>query len=359
MHRVAREIRVGHRTVGPGHPTYFIADIAANHEGDLERAKHLIRLAAESGADAAKFQNFAAKTIVSDRGFQALGKQASHQAAWSKSVFDVYSDASIDPDWTPELRTACDEAGIDYFTSPYALDLVDAVDPYVQMYKIGSGDITWLEVVEYIASKGKPVLLAAGASELSEVETAVNRVLAVNDQLLLMQCNTNYTGSLENFRFVNLRVLRSFAKRFPTLPLGLSDHTPGHTTVLGAIALGACAIEKHFTDDRARTGPDHAFSMTPREWYEMVNRARELELALGDGVKRVEENERETVVLQRRAARAARDLATGETLANEDVDALRPCPHDVIGAADIRHLAGRTLVRNVEKGEALRWSDLA
>jgi N-acetylneuraminate synthase len=350
---------IGDRAVGPGHPTYFIADIGANHDGDLERAKHLIQLAAEAGADAAKFQNFTPDTIVSDRGFRSLGAQASHQASWSKSVFEVYADASLDTGWTPELKATCDEAGVEYFTSPYSPSLVDAVDPFVRAHKIGSGDITWLEIVDHIARKGKPVLLAAGASELQDVERAVERVLAVNEQLLLMQCNTNYTGSLENFRFVNLRVLRTFAERFPGIPLGLSDHTPGHATVLGAVALGACAVEKHFTDDRGRVGPDHAFSMAPHEWREMVDRTRELEAALGDGVKRVEGNERETVVLQRRAVCAARVLKGGTTLTRDDVQPLRPCPTDAIGAAEIERIPGRVLVHDIEKGEALRWSDLA
>jgi len=189
------------------------------------------------------------------------------------------------------------------------------------------------------------------------VESAVECALAVNDQLLLMQCNTNYTGSLENFRYVNLNVLRTFAERFPGLPLGLSDHTSGHASVLGAVALGARAVEKHFTDDRSRRGPDHAFSMIPEEWREMVDRTRELEAALGDGVKRVEENERETVVLQRRSLRASHPLRAGDSLRREDVIPLRPCPPDAIGAEKIGCLIGRKLVRNVETDEALSWGD--
>ena len=355
---MAHDIQIGRRTVGPDHPTYFIADIAANHDGDLERAKLLIHLAAEAGADAAKFQNFTAETIVSDRGFRELGSEASHQAAWTKPVFEVYRDASLDLDWTPVLKETCDEAGIEYFTSPYSPDLVDKVDPYVAVHKIGSGDITWLEIVEHIARKGKPVVMATGASSLEDVERAVGCVLAVNEKLVLMQCNTNYTASLENFHYVNLNVLRTFAERFPGVVLGLSDHTPGHATVLGAVTLGARAVEKHFTDDMSRVGPDHAFSMTGAAWREMVERTRELEVALGDGVKRVEANERETVVLQRRAVWAARSLSAGDTIARSDLATLRPCPAGAVGAAEIQDLLGRVLAADIDEGAALTWNDV-
>jgi len=146
-------INIAGRKIGRGQPTYFVADIAANHDGELQRAIDLIHLSAEAGADAAKFQHFKADTIVSDLGFKALGGQKSHQAKWKKSVFEVYQDASVDLDWTPHLKKSCDKAGIHFFTSPYAPDLVDAIDPYVPAYKIGSGDITWLEIIEYIAKK--------------------------------------------------------------------------------------------------------------------------------------------------------------------------------------------------------------
>jgi sialic acid synthase SpsE len=352
------ELVVGERRLGLDHPSWFVADIAANHDGDLERAKLLIRLAAEAGADAAKFQNFEADTIVSDRGFKQLGG-LSHQAGWEKDVHDVYADASLDLDWTPALHEECERAGIEYFTSPYSLEITNAVDPYVRLYKIGSGEITWAELLDHVAGKGKPVLLACGASDQHEVDAAVERILAVNDQLVLMQCNTNYTGSLENLHHVNLRVLETFRERFPQLVLGLSDHTPGHVTVLGAVALGARVIEKHFTDDRSRVGPDHAFSMTPDDWRDMVDRTRELEAALGDGLKRVEANESETVVLQRRALHARRLIGAGETIATDDLIPLRPCPPGAVTPAERSAIVGRTASRAIAAGEAITWSSLA
>jgi sialic acid synthase SpsE len=351
------EIVIGERQIGVDHPTWFVADIAANHDGQLERAKALIRLAAEAGADAAKFQNFEADSIVSDRGFRRLGG-LSHQASWDKPVHDVYEEASLDRGWTAILRDECQRHGIEYFTSPYSLDLVDAVDPFVRVYKIGSGEITWPELVDRVAAKGKPVLLACGASDQTEVDAAVARILNVNDGLVLMQCNTNYTGSLENLHHVNLRVLETFRDRYPQLVLGLSDHTPGHATVLGAVALGARVIEKHFTDDRTRVGPDHAFSMTPDEWRDMVDRTRELEAALGDGIKRVEANERDTVVVQRRALHARRSIAVGEVIGEEDIIPLRPAPPDAAKPTERERVVGRTVLHAIAEGDPITWSSL-
>ena len=312
------KFEIGGRSCGLDDPTYFIADIAANHDGDLERAKDLIWKAKEAGADAAKFQHFSADSIVSDYGFRSLGSQQAHQSKWDKSVYQVYKDASVSLGWTPHLKETCDKAGISFFTSPYAIDLVDAVDPYVPAYKIGSGDITWLEIITHIAEKGKPYILATGASTMDEVDRAVQMGLSINPQLALLQCNTNYTGSIENFRFIQLNVLKSFSAMYPGLTLGLSDHTPGHSCVLGAVALGARIIEKHFTDDVSRSGPDHKFSLDPTSWTEMVTRTRELEYALGNGIKRVEFNELETVVVQRRSLRVTTDLKNGHTLSRND-----------------------------------------
>ena len=352
------EIRVGSHVIGENHPTYFIADIAANHDGSLERAIRLIRLAKEAGADAAKFQNFQAPKIVSDYGFRSLGGQQSHQASWKKSVFEVYQDASVPFQWTEELKAACDEVGIDYFSSPYDFESIDYLDAFMPAYKVGSGEINWLEALERMARKGKPVFLATGAADIGEVQKAVHCVQAINPQLCLMQCNTNYTASLENFQYINLRVLNTFRTMFPDVVLGLSDHTPGHATVLGAVALGARAIEKHFTDDNDRVGPDHKFAMNPKDWADMVENTRRLERALGSADKFVAGNEQETVVLQRRCLRTAGDLPAGTVLTREMIDVLRPAPRDAITPDQVENVIGLKLAVDMKSGQELKWEDL-
>ena len=350
--------QIGKRLVGDGAPTYFVADISANHDSRLDRAKKLIRLAAESGADAAKFQNFRAPRIVSEYGFASMDQQLSHQALWLKSVYEVYLEASLPWEWTPALKAECDGAGIDFFSTPYDFEAVDMLDPFVPAFKIGSGDITWPEMLAKIAGKNKPVILATGASDIGEVQRAVKLLRSINPTLGLLQCNTNYTASPENFKHIHLNVLKAYRLMFPDVVLGLSDHTPGHATVLGAVALGACIIEKHFTDDTTREGPDHPFSMSPSAWREMVNRTRELEQALGDPDKRVCDNERETAVVQRRCVRAARDLPAGAVLTRDMIDALRPAPCGSITLCDIEAVVGRSLRVGVKTGEALRWTML-
>jgi len=352
------ELVIDGQRIGEQHPTYFIADVAANHDGDLERAKDLIYMAKEAGADAAKFQHFRAETIVSDVGFKALGDQQSHQSDWTKSVFEVYRDASVSTDWTETLKVTCDKAGITFFTSPYDFELVDHIDPFVPAYKIGSGDITWIEMVERIASKQKPYILATGASTTDDVVRAVSAALAINPRLALLQCNTNYTGSIENLRYVQLNVLKTYRSMYPTMILGLSDHTPGHATVLGAVTLGARMVEKHFTDDVRRVGPDHKFSMDPQSWREMVDRTRELEAALGTGLKKVEDNELQTVELQRRAVRLIHDLPAGHVLSRADLIVLRPAPGGALLPYDISKAIGRRLRTAKSGGQHLTQADL-
>tara|TARA_Y100000022_G_scaffold197646_1_gene206535 strand:+ start:1631 stop:2695 length:1065 start_codon:yes stop_codon:yes gene_type:complete len=351
-------IKIDSKIIGKTEPTFFIADIAANHDGDIERAKDLIYLAAESGANAAKFQHFDAKTIVSDYGFKNLKNKLSHQKTWNKSIYSVYEDASIDLNWTKTLKETCDKANIIFFSTPYSLELVDHLKDYVPAYKIGSGDITWLEILEAIARTLKPLFLATGASDMREVDVAVKTILQHNTKLCLMQCNTNYTGDIKNFNYVNLNVLKEFKNKYPDLILGLSDHTPGLSTTLGAVALGARVIEKHFTDNNNRLGPDHVFSMNPQSWRDMVDRTRELELSLGKSIKQVEENERETVIVQRRSIRVNKDLKKGSIINRKDIIVLRPCPEDAYQISEMNNILGNKLKRDINKGDYIKASDI-
>ena len=352
------ELKIGNTLIGENHPTYFVADIAANHDGSLERALKLIRQCAEAGANAAKFQNFRGPQIVSDYGFSHMQAQVSHQAKWRKSVVEVYNDASLPFEWTPILKQACDEAGIDYFSAPYDFDAIDMLDPYVPAYKIGSGDITWIEACLRIARKGKPVLLATGASNIGDVQRAVDAILAVNPQLVLMQCNTNYTADPANFDHIHLNVLKTYHDMYPQLILGLSDHTQGMATVLGAVALGARVIEKHFTDDNRREGPDHAFAMNPESYAQMVTATRQLERAMGSGNKVVAANEKDTVVIQRRCLRAARAIQPGETLTREMIAVLRPATPGAIMPYEIESVLGTRALVPIAAGQELRWTML-
>lgn len=352
------DFEIGHWNAASTRETYFIADIGANHDGDLGRAKELIALAAEAGADAAKFQNFTAEDIVSDKGFRALGGQLSHQGAWQQSVFEVYDDASLPYEWTAELAAACDAADIDYFSSPYDLDAVAHLDPYVEVYKAGSGVLTWHELLAAMAATGKPVILSCGASTLGETIEAVEVVRSAGVPVALLQCNTNYTGSPDNFDHLNLRTIPMLGQLLPDVVLGLSDHTGGSSAAVASVALGARIIEKHFTDDTTRSGPDHPFAMDPVTWREMVDRCREVEAALGDGCKRVEENEQETRVIQRPCLRARNDLPAGHTLTREDLAVLRPADPGAVTPDRLPDVLGMVLARPLAAEDPITWGAL-
>ncbi|MDH5507137.1 MAG: N-acetylneuraminate synthase family protein [Anaerolineae bacterium] len=352
------EIKIGNQMIGANHPTYFIADIAANHDGDLDRAIKLIRLAKEAGADAAKFQNFRAAQIVSDYGFKAMGKQVSHQAGWTKSVFEVYDAASVSFEWTPVLKEACEEFGIHYYSSPYDYEAIDHLDPYVPAYKAGSGLISWPEALVRMAKKDKPFIMATGASDMGDVVRAVRAVQAVNKQVILMQCNTNYTASPDNYDHLHINVLKTYAVMFPDVVLGLSDHTHSVAPVLGAVALGARVIERHFTDSNEREGPDHKFALNPENWAKMVAETRILERTLGSSDKFVAGNEQETYQLQRRCLRAGREIKAGEVFTREMIDVLRPATPGALMSWDMNEVIGMRARVDMPYGKELRWTDL-
>ncbi len=352
------EIDIQGHKVGLQYPTYFIADIAANHDGDLKRAVELIRLAKLAGADAAKFQNFHAPKIVSDYGFKTLGEQLSHQAKWKKSVFEVYQDASIPFEWTPTLKDACDEFDIHYFSSPYDYEAIDMLDPYVPAYKAGSSLISWPQAIVRMAKFGKPVMISTGDADISDVERTMNMVLPVNKQVVLLQCNTNYTASESNYDHLHLNVLKNYALKWPDVILGLSDHTQSAAPVVGAVALGARVIERHFTDDNNREGPDHKFALNPENWAHMVREVRILERALGSAEKHVAENEKETYIVQRHCLRVARDVKAGETFTEEMIEVLRPATPGALMAWDIPQVVGKKAAADLPFGKELRWEDL-
>ena len=345
-----KKIKIGSKKVGLNFPTYFIADIAANHDGSLNKAIDLIYSCAEAGANAAKFQHFSAETIVSDRGFKSLSKNfLSHQKKWKKSVFEVYRDASINLKWTSKLKAACKKAKIDFLSTPYSYYLADHLFKYVPAYKIGSGDANWLEFISYVAKKNKPLLIATGATNMDEVNKLIKSIYKINKKIVLMQCNTNYTGDENNLKYINLNVLKTYKKKFPNIILGLSDHTFGHSSVLGAITLGARVIEKHYTLNNNFNGPDHYFSMNPYTWKDMIKRSRELESCLGTELKKVELNEKSTVIIQRRSAHAKRDIFKNKKITKKDIEFLRPSPKNSFKPEEIKLITSKKAKKFISK----------
>lgn len=349
----SQEIKIGSRLIGPGHPTYVIAEIGANFDHDISKAKELILAAKEAGADCAKFQSFLADKIVSGKGFASMQLKGVH-GSWGRSVEDVFKDAEFPRAWHKEIADYCREIGIDFSSAPYDFEAVDLLmELDVPFIKIGSGEITWPATLEYIAKKGKPVFLATGDSTLAEVDEAVRVIESTgNHNLVLMQCITNYPSRIEN---ANINVLKTYESAFNVLT-GYSDHAPGDVVPLGAVALGARVIEKHFTLSKVDKGPDHPHSMEPAELKAMVQRIRNMEAALGSTRKQVVDEESETVIVQRRGLYAARDLAAGETLTLDDIVELRPALGILPKFKTV--IAGHKIKTARTKGEPLFWENL-
>jgi len=272
---------------------YYIADPASNHNGSLTMAQRLIHSAAQAGANAIKFQFFTADTLIDQQSFKKLGN-VGHQKNWG-DVYETYKKYETPLEWIPTLARDCERANIDLMGTPYYKEAVDALDPYVKSYKIGSGDINYYPLIEYVLSKKKLTMFGLGASNAKDVSDIIN-MLAHDDDTVLMQCNTNYSNSKHNYKYLNLKLL----KQLHGYKKGLSDHTKELFTIHVAIAYGARYIERHFKIEDNPDSPDNDFSLDPREFKQMVVSGNKCLESLGDGVKKIEENEKETRIIQRR-----------------------------------------------------------
>lgn len=361
---IPQPIKIGSKLVGPGYPAYIIAEIGSNFDNDLERAKMLAKMSKDAGADAYKIQNFLAPKIVSSEGFKDL--QVAFQAKWDKPVVEVYKNAEFPREWVKEVAEYCKEIGVEFFSSPYDTDAVDLLEELGAVaYKVGSGEIDNLEFITYIAKTGKPVIIGAGAATPKEVDDAVRTVReAGNEQIILLQCVTNYPSPIKD---ANIRAMVAMGEEHAVL-FGYSDHTigvtgggddplNGITVPVASVALGACLIEKHVTDDISRKGPDHPFAMVINgNFKDMISGVRALESALGDGVKALTPSEEETSIIQRRGAYALRDIASGEKITREDFEYLRPAVG--IRPRDASLLIGATASHDIAKGKPIKADDL-
>ncbi len=350
----SRQIQLGSKTIAVHLPSYFIAEIGANFDGNIEKAKRLALAAKEAGADAAKFQSFLASKIVSDKGFSQMRLQGVH-STWGRPVKEVFQDAEFPRAWHKELYEYCNKIGIAFSSSPYDREAVDLLDDLgVDFIKIGSGDITWHEQLEYIAKKMKPLILATGASTLAEIDEALRIIRgAGNTNVILLQCITNYPSKIES---ANINVLKSYQTAFDGIITGYSDHSPGSVVVLGSVALGGRVFEKHFTLDKKAAGPDHPHSMEPHEFKKMIDDVRLLEAAMGNSVKNVVEEEAETVIVQRRSLYAAQDIPSGTLLDLSNIVELRPA----LGILPKykKDVIGKKLKRTLAAGEPITWNDI-
>lgn len=312
-------VKIGKLLVGKGYPTYVIAEIGSNFDGTLTKAKKLIKLAKQSGANAAKFQSFKTELLLSKNGFN---KKDTFQSKWPKSVLQTYKDAELPREWHKELSQYCKKINIDFLSSPWDFEAVDLLAKLnVPAFKIGSGDITFDELLIHIGKKQKPVLLATGASNVKEISHALNILKSTgNNKIFLLHSVVQYPSSINQ---ANINAMIFLQNKFK-LNVGYSDHSPGSIVSLASVALGASIIEKHFTINQTDKGPDHPHSMEPDSFSKMVKEIRLIEQALGNGIKIPQPEEKETRIIQRRGIWSTKQIKKGEKFSKENIMALRP-----------------------------------
>ena len=335
---------------------YIIAEIGANHNGDIELAKKLIKKAKECGANAVKFQSWTPKSLIAKEEYERNtsyddgdgGKK--HFGSLKEMVEKYYLRESQHY----ELKKYCDEVGIDFCSTPFSKEEADLLeDVGVEFYKIASMDINNIDLLKHISKKGKPIILSTGMATLAEIDNAIKAIEEEgNKQIVILHCISVYPPKYEDIHLRNIQMLQ---KAF-NYPIGFSDHTIGTSIPLASVALGSCLIEKHFTLDKNLPGWDHAISADPKELAEIVSESKNVNKALGNYYRTVSEAEEEKKVKFRRSVVANRKLETGHIITEEDLTFKRPGLG--IPPNESRFLIGRKVNKTIKEDELIKWEDL-
>ncbi|MBN2459177.1 N-acetylneuraminate synthase family protein [Candidatus Woesearchaeota archaeon] len=338
------KIKIGKRTIGDGCPTFIIAEIGMNHNGDVKLAKKIIKAAADCGCDAAKFQIFTAEKLVT-KDAETYGNQDGHLPKYQQ---EMYKKHELTKDDYNELKQYCDKLGLVFFGSVWDEENADLLEEVGgEIFKFGSMDITHLPLLEHVAKKGKPIMLSVGMSTMDEVEEAVKAIIKHNKKLMLLHCVSSYPAKAEDTSMLSMIALK---EKFG-FPVGFSDHTPDVLTDTVAVALGANIIEKHFTIDKKLPGVDHFLSFEPHEMKRMVQEVRLVEKMLGKKELFVKECELETRMMARRSVIAKVNIPKGTVITKDMLIIKRPGTglhprelHNVIGKKAKKHIKEDELI---------------
>lgn len=312
-------VEIKNRKIGDGYPAYIIAEMSANHAGDIERAKEIIRVAKESGADCVKIQTYTPDTLTIDCHNEYF--QVKNGTWEGENLYSLYGKAYTPWEWQKELKEEADRVGIDFFSTPFDKSAVDFLEEIgTEFYKIASFEMIDLPLIEYVASKGKPIIMSTGMASLEEIKEAVETVKnAGNDQLILLKCSSAYPAISDD---MHLSTIKDMKEKFQ-IPIGLSDHSMGSLGATVAVALGGNVIEKHFCLSREIENPDASFSMTPEEFKQMVQDVRNAEKALGIPTYGVSKQEESSMVF-RRSVFVTKDVKKGDMFTEENIRIIRP-----------------------------------
>ena len=345
-----KTINIGSSSFGFKKPTFIIAELSANHNQDFELAVKTIKAMKEAGADAIKLQTYTPDTITIDcdnEYFQEIHKGTLWEG---KTLYELYREAYTPWEWQPKLKKIAEDSGLLCFSSAFDKSAVDFLEKMnVPAYKVASFEITDIPLIEYIASKGKPVIMSTGIATLSDIEEAVNACKRMgNEQIALLKCTSAYPAPIEE---ANLKTIPNLKETFGTV-VGLSDHTLGSSVAIASVALGAKIIEKHFILDRNIGGPDVAFSMEPEEFKQMIKSIREVEKALGKVNYELSEKVKKNRVFAR-SLFVVKDIKKGETFTEENVKSIRP-GHG-LQPKYYDKVIGKKSVKDIKRGAPVKW----
>ena len=352
MRAFHRVLNINNRKVGPGRPTYIVAEMSANHNHDFDEAVRIVEEATEAGADAVKLQTYTPDTLTVEcdsKYFKVEG------TIWEgRTLYDLYEEAYTPWEWQPKLKEVADKLNIDLFSTPFdatAIDFLEEMD--VPAYKIASFEIVDLALIRRVAQTGKPIIVSTGMATLEEIDEAVSTIRdAGNDQLALLKCTSAYPALAED---MNLLTIPHLSHAFG-VPVGLSDHTLGIAVPVAAVALGACIVEKHLTLSRSIAGPDSAFSLEPHEFEAMVEAVRTTEKALGRVCYGASENEMKSRIF-RRSLFVVQDMKAGEMFTAQNVRSIRPGHGLHTRYLDV--VLGKKARIDIDRGTPLSWDTIA
>lgn len=344
-------MKIGNKEINQQSPVFIIAELSANHNGSLETALETVRAAKRAGADCIKLQTYTADTItINSRKDDFLIKGTIWEG---KNLYDLYQEAYTPWEWHKEIKKVADEEGLIFFSSPFdptSVEFLESLD--VPAFKIASFEITDIPLIELVASKGKPVIISTGIATEEDIKLALDACFRKgNKDVALLKCTSSYPAPIEE---ANMIMVKDFAEKFGVIT-GLSDHTMGSTVPVVATCFGAKIIEKHFILDRSIGGPDASFSMNEQEFTEMVNAVREAEKAIGVVDYKLTEKQEKGKDFSR-SLYFVKEINAGETITEENVKSIRP--GFGMHPKFYKDILGKTVIRNIEKGEPVRWEDL-
>lgn len=348
----AKYIEINGRKIGDGYPAYIIAEMSGNHAGSLDRAKEMIRVAKEMGADCVKIQTYTADTITIDCDNEYF--QISKGTWNGENLYSLYQKAYTPWEWQEELRDEAKRVGIDFLSTPFdstSVDFLEGLD--MAFYKVASFEIVDIPLLEYIASKNKPIIMSTGMATEEEIQEAIDAIYAQgNHQLAIMKCSSAYPAKVEE---MNLSTIVDMKQRFGGIPVGLSDHSMGYFSAATAVAMGANVIEKHFCISREIENPDSSFSMEPHEFKEMVEQVRKVEMAKGVVTYGVSAQE-ESNACFRRSLFVVKDIKAGEALTEENIRSIRPAYG--MKPKYYKEVLGKIANKDLKYGTPLKMEDL-